>query len=470
MELTGRNIEMKNLYYILPLTVACLAACQNKDNLQAGRDTRDIEVNTLITKTTIDYEGDVSHLVWSNGDNVMYLTDDKEGLEDYGFQSAAVKDNRFTASIPASATKDNKILIVWPGRTLDLGNSSTTLRIDNEFSVSSKDAFDGRTLPMVAVTDIPEGSEVSASFQPLGAVLRIAVDSTGHASERLKSITLTTAEQCAGTFKITPDAENTAIFSGNSNTVKVSLNDTPELRNFNYIYMVLAKGSYTGVKMEVETEATTYAFEDGTMDLTRQDRGLYRISVSLPAYEEPKEEAFVKVTSADEITADAQYLILSPKSETEYYALSNKKDMDYIKAVTVTLNGKGAITKDEDTEAYAVTFITDEAHAGKFALKNAALGKYCYLQHPNNVSAGVDYKGYFWFGEESELATTDNCWWTVTLSGDNVVFTTNEFKLFGEATGRFGEMTLFKNDGQFGVKAPETDAEECAGLVLFKLQ
>lgn len=464
---------MKKIYGLAALLVLA-AACQNKEEIISGEttgETREVTISSLLTKTTIDYEGDVSHLVWSEGDNVMYLTNNKEGLDDYGFMSAAVKDNSFKATIPASATKADKILIAWPSKAMALGSSETRIWLDDEFTVSSTDKFDGKNLPMVAFVNVPEGNEVSATYRPLGSVLRIAVDSTGHASERLKSIKLTTTENCVGSFNISPNEEGGARFKGNSNVITVKLSDTPELRNFNYVYMVLAKGSYTGVKMEVETELSTYTFEDGKMDLSAEDKGLYRLNVTLPAYEEPKEERFVKVTSQDQITADAKYLIASPKSDNEYYVMSSKKDMDYLKSITVTTGDNGNIAKNDDIEACAVVLLTDDAHSGKFAIKNDALsGKSIYIQHPNNVSAGVEYKGSFWFGPESELSTYNNSWWTVTLNDSKVVFKTNEFMLWGEPTGRFGEMTYFKNDDQFGVKAPETDPDEYADLVLFKLQ
>lgn len=455
------------------MLLACAAACQNKEDLggeEISGNTREVTVSSLLSKTTIGYEGDVSHLVWSDGDNVMYLTNNKEGLYDYGFMSATVKDNSFTATIPASATSSDKILIAWPSKAMALGGTDTRIWMDDEFTVSSTDPFDGKTLPMVALVNVPEGKEVSASYRPLGSVLRISVDTTGHSSERLKSIKLTTAENCVGSFNISPDEEGGASYKGSSNVITVKLSDTPELRNFSYVYMVLAKGSYTGVKVDVETELTTYTFEDGKMDLSAEDKGLFRLNLTLPAYEKPKEECFSKVTSQDQITADAKYLILSPKSGNEYYVPSSKKDNDYLRATTVTAEADGTIAKNDDTEALAVVLLTDADHSGRFAIRYDALGKYKYLQHPANVTAGVEYKGFFWFGEEGELATTENCWWTVTLTDGKIVFKTNEFKLWGDPTGRFGEMTYFKNDGKFGVKAPETDPDEYADLVLFKLQ
>ena len=460
--------NMKKIYCLAMLGVMVMA-CQNKENVVLN-GTRDVVVSSELTKTTIDYEGDVSHLVWVEGDNVMYLTDDSEGLNDYGFQSASVKNNRFTASISASATKDNKMLVVYPSKTLALGGNEVTLNMDSEVAVSSKDVFDGRSLPMVALFNVPEGNEVSASYRPLGAVLRVAVDSTKHAGERIKSITLTTEQQCVGSFHVSPLENNGYSYKGSSNTIKVKITDTPELRNFKYIYMVVAKGDYTGVKMDVETELTTYSFADGKMNLSAQDRGLFRINLTLPDYEAPKEEAFVKVNSTDELTAGDKYLMASKKSDTEYY-VAYKKDNDYLKATTITLDEKGNVKLTEDTEKLAITFISGtDTYDGKYALKFDALGKACYVQSPNNVSAGVEYMGYFWFENEKNYASQDNSFWTITVTDGKAILKTMEFMLWGEPTGRYGEATFFKNNGYFGVRAPETDSDECADVVLFKLK
>lgn len=467
MELV-KVFNMKKIYGLALLAVTVMA-CEKKEDVVLN-STREVVVSSELTKTTIDYEGDLSHLVWTEGDSVMYLTDDAEGLRDYGFQSSVVSNDKFTASISASATKDNKMLVVYPSKTLSLGDSEATLKMDSEFKVSSKDSFDGRTLPMVALFNVPEGKEVSASYRPLGAVVRVAIDSTGHAGERVKSITLTTQQPCVGSFHVSASEKDGYSFSGSSNTVKVALTDTPELRNFKYVYIVVAKGDYTGVKMDIETELTTYSFADGKLNLSDENTGLFRVNVTLPDYEAPKEEAFVKVSSTADITDGSKYLMASKKSDTEYY-VAYKKDYDYLRATTVSLDEKGNIQKTEATEKLAITFIAGSGdYQGKFALKFDALGKTCFVQSPTNVSAGVEYKGVFWFENESNYASQDNSWWTISVTDGKAVLKTKEFMLWGEPTGRFGEVTFFKDDGYFGVRAPETDAEQCADVVLFKLQ
>lgn len=441
-------------------------ACQSKEEVPAApsENTREITVNsTLSTKTTIDYEGDISHLVWEEGDNVMYITDDKEGLNDYGFQSAAISGNKFKANISKSAGKDNKMLVVWPKKELSLGDSNLVFLMDDAVTVSSKDKFDGKSLPMVALMNVPEGDEVNASYRPLASVLRVAIDSTDHASERLKSIRLTTNENCIGCYKISTSEPDGATFKGSDKTLTVKVSDTPELRNFKYIYMVVNKAAYTGVKMEIVTETRTYIFEDGTMDLSAAERGLFRLNLTLPAVEEPEVEKFVKVTEQSDITAGDKYLILSPKSDGIYY-MPTTVNNDYLMSTSVTALEDGSIAKDEDTEKYAITFISDDAHAGKFALKCDALGSNPYIQAPTNVSESVNYIGKFWFDKGKDLASTTNYWWTITVADGTTTIKTHE--LFNS---RYGAFCFFKDGSKFGVKAPETDPDEYQEVVIFKL-
>lgn len=279
---------MKKSYIALGLLALTSVACQNKDEFVASRA---LTVHGDLTKTTIAYEGDVSHLVWSEGDNVMYLTDDKAGLYDFGFQSAEVKGNSFTANISTAATADNKLLVVWPSGATALGSSDAVVRMSASVSLKSTDPFNGRLLPMVALTAVPQGKEVNVSYRPLASVLRVQIDTTGHSKEKLQSLTLTTAEQCVGNFLVSTTQEGGALYKGRTNILEVKVTDTPELKDLKYVYMVVAKGSYTGVKMDVKTDAATYTFEDGKMDVSAEDKGLFRLNLTLPAYENLRRSA-----------------------------------------------------------------------------------------------------------------------------------------------------------------------------------
>ena len=85
--------------YCLAAAALSLCACQKEVNEKgASIETREITVSTTLTKTGIAYEGDVSHLIWKEGDQVSYITSDAAGLGS-GFGIATVKDNKFKATI-----------------------------------------------------------------------------------------------------------------------------------------------------------------------------------------------------------------------------------------------------------------------------------------------------------------------------------------------------------------------------------
>ena len=91
---------MKKSYIVLGLLALTSVACQNKDEFVASRA---LTVHGDLTKTTIAYEGDVSHLVWSEGDNVMYLTDDKAGLYDFAYRERLLPESWKPGNYPHTA-------------------------------------------------------------------------------------------------------------------------------------------------------------------------------------------------------------------------------------------------------------------------------------------------------------------------------------------------------------------------------
>lgn len=228
---------MKKILY-MAAAVAAAVSCQTKNDVEVLSGKREVTVYhyDMATKTGISYEAsDVSHLVWNEGDKVMYITSDKSGLYDYGFQEAVVTSNKFTASISDKAGKSDNMLVFWPSSALALGSSDTNFWMDKELTVKSTDDFNGRRLPMISMFSVPEGTEVNADYTPLASVVRVSIDSTGHAKERLLSLTITTAEQCYGVYQIATTAENGYTFKGKGNTVKVNLSDKPMLKDLKYV-------------------------------------------------------------------------------------------------------------------------------------------------------------------------------------------------------------------------------------------
>lgn len=308
---------MRKIYYLAAAALS-LCACQKEVNEKgASIETREITVSTTLTKTGIAYEGDVSHLVWKEGDQVSYITSDAAGLGS-GFGLATVKDNKFKATISAQATSKDKFLAVWGGSATE-GASSIEIPMSTVIDANSTAEFDGKLLPMVALANVPDdkAAEIDVDFTPLAAVLRVSVDTVGHSNEKLSGITLTTDGKCIGTYSVSTAYEKGYKFTGTSNTVSATFPDTPLLKDFKYAYLVLAKGSYTDVRMEITTDKNTYTLSDGAMDLTASDRGLYRINIQLSEPLAPVEQKFVKVTEQSQIVAGGTYLIVSEKNRKQ---------------------------------------------------------------------------------------------------------------------------------------------------------
>ncbi len=452
--------------YLTAAAALCLVGCQKESAVKTPAvETRPVTVNSILTKTSIDYEGDVSHLVWKDGDKVLYITNDSEGLYDLGFQEAVVDSNKFTANISSKATADNKLLVVWGGSATDLGGSDLRIWMKKTVSQKSTDEFNGKLLPMVALMNVPEGKEVSASYKPLASVLRVAIDSTGHASEKLKSIKISTAENCVGSYAVSTTAENGYEFKGSSNSVTVTLTDEPQLRDFKYVYIVVAKGAYTGVTAEVTTDVRTYTFEDGKMDVSAEDRGLFRMKLTLSTPPAPAEQKFVKVTDQSQIEVGGTYLIVSEKASGSYYVAINSESNGYLESTVLSCDADGAIVKTDDiVKNYAVTLEAGSgSFAGQYAIKMSGLGSTPYLKAPSNVSEAVGYVGKFWYG--AAIAEQSNFFWTITVTDGSVRIGSHEF--IG-ATGRTGGVAFFSDGSKFGVFAPES--EDYAVAQLFKLQ
>ena len=159
---------MKNIFnYIMLLAGAGLAAgcSSDKEGLETP-DTRIITVEGIETRTTIAYEGsDFSHLVWNDGDQVVYATD----VAGSAFKTATVSNNQFKAEIPNEAGSNNKLVVLWPGaenegKDLD----GATAELQQNITQQAGAGFDGNLLPMYAEMQVPQGSYIYGHYQMLG--------------------------------------------------------------------------------------------------------------------------------------------------------------------------------------------------------------------------------------------------------------------------------------------------------------
>ncbi|MGN1210569.1 MAG: hypothetical protein ACI4TM_02710, partial [Candidatus Cryptobacteroides sp.] len=96
-------------YIIGAVGTIVLASCAKEAGFQES--SRAITVNCPVTKTSISYEGsDVSHLVWSDGDSVAYVTSCEGDI----VKVAEVSHNSFMAVVPESASTSDKLFVVYP--------------------------------------------------------------------------------------------------------------------------------------------------------------------------------------------------------------------------------------------------------------------------------------------------------------------------------------------------------------------
>ena len=91
------------------------------------------------------------------------------------FKTAGVADNRFAAEVPAGATADNRLLIVWPAAPNAGGQlAGASAELAGSIDQVAGAPFDGGLLPMYADVSIPaDRDQVDALYTVLGSVLRI---------------------------------------------------------------------------------------------------------------------------------------------------------------------------------------------------------------------------------------------------------------------------------------------------------
>lgn len=382
---------MKSLYKYLPAAMLSLAACSTPVDGDIQHPTRTVTVDLVPqTRTTIGYEGsDVSHLEWCAGDNIAYVTD----IAGDTFRSATVTANSFKAEIPSSATKDNTLVALWPvaeNTGKPLMEASVCLAAES-VQTGEKSGFDGSLLPMYARADIVAG-RINAEYCVMGSVIRFAVKNGQRHDEILKSVTLTTDQNIVGEFRIDPTSLNGYTFNGQSNTITATI-ETPEDKpatlaedEIRYAYVVVPKGSYTGVTVTVHTDTDAYVFADGAMDLSRDDRALYRVELDLTSSTklppEPEEQYFTRIASTDEITDDGIYLIVT--AEAPYFTPGEIGDSEisYLIPTEITVTDQG-ILKDEESLANAWN-IRKDAGSGAYEFYHIRHDK--YIQVPKSSS------------------------------------------------------------------------------------
>lgn len=401
------------------LLLVTLVACSQSESLfPTTSETRTVIVKGLNTKTSIGYEGsDYSHLIWLEGDEVAYVTNCADDLS----KAAVVIKNEFKAEIPAAADSQKKLLALWPatgneGKTL--ANITTALK--HEITQNADDYFDGNLLPMYAVTSIPTDDIVDAQYKVLGSVIRLSFSSQNHENETLKSVTLIANEDLIGVYK--PDVELNDVwsFEGNSKEVRVKMEGSPEnllLSNEKlYVYMVVNPNQYTGVRIVVETDANTYEFKDGAMNLHQENKTLYRIHLNLdesgPVPPTPKDSFFVPVRNISEITSDGSYLIVTDNTQALHLTPCEAatSEIDYLAPTEVTVTDNGILKTEEIMQLTWKITLDGEAYT-LYSNKHQK-----YVQAPGGISTRV--YGHIWLEPSIEEANYDHVHYDIHVSNE----------------------------------------------------
>ena len=163
------------------------------------------------------------------------------------------------------------------------------------------------------------------------------------------------------------------------------------LKDLKYVYMVMARASYTGVQLDIETDKTTYTFQDGKMDLSRPGRYLYRMPVTLGEIPEPEIKKFHLVTDAADVVDGGTYLITAEESAGKYYVMKNTTSNNYLERVSVSADEDGTLPASEELLTYSLVAGKGTGdYEGRFSFKMSSLGTKSYISSPGAVSEAVE--------------------------------------------------------------------------------
>ena len=362
------TVALSVLAMLVP--VACSSDTTDTPENDCGPEMREINVNmSSLTRTSIEYENvDLSHLVWSDGDKVAYISDAEGDV----CRVATVSHNRFIATVPAAVT-EGKLHIIYPvgdneGKTLPAMNASVASQVIRDIYAP----FDGTTLPMTAEAPISEASSVNADFEFPASVLRLKLNvaDSHDAEETVESVILSAAEPIAGSYSFQNDAWE---FTGVSKTITTTFTDAPKLvdmkDNGRYVYIVMNGGSYSGVDLVIKTSTGLYKFEDGNMDLSQPGRTLYHVALTLGEAEPEPEPRYKKITSLDDLTTGPEdcYLIVC---ESRNMLFCDYDGSNYHPGFSMTIPSDGLDPENADVKKRkCVIAPAGDANPGLYTLK-----------------------------------------------------------------------------------------------------
>lgn len=447
-----------------------LISCSNNDELlpettpDGIMPMRELKVTVApVSRTTIEYENaDVSHLVWSDGDEVAYITDytgDK-------FHKAVISHNTFTAVIPEGATADNKLTIVYPAGDLE-GKESYELALSpsNPSTINVDNSFDGTRLPMASVMNVPSSNSITANFEVMASVLRLNVLPGNHGSEKLTEVTLSANQALGGSYRksyygwfLDEGAKSVTMAIESADPTLSALSS-----NENYIYFVVPRTSYTGVNLTIKTDAGIYNFNDGKMDLSQEGKTLYRLDVTLGDPTPQPKPMFRKITSIDDITlGDASKYILVCEDKSVIY--SEYTSTNYYEGVPVTIESDGIDPEDSKVTdlQFSIYKYTSSDRVGRYYLKcDKTIGRGQYIGMMPNFP-GTPGKVYY----DSSPDYNENSW-DISFDSDGNI------KLKGHPNTQdvAGDVFLgfYRPGNYFSTYGQDAAASQISQLQLYKL-
>ena len=435
----------KKILTILGAAMALVAVSCQRDSatIAVGDEMRTVEVYAAQTRTTIGYEAsDVSHLEWCEGDRVAYVTD----VAGDTFKSAEMKYSAkgwyFSSNVTAAA---ETIYVIYPvGDNVGKSLAEAKASLVAEFQQVADADFVGENLPMYASAPITSTSRVEVVYEVMASVVRFSIVGEGHDVESLQSVTLTTNEPLVGDYSYDA-ASGKMLFEGAANSIKVDYVSATELgedvllARTHDIYMVVPSATFTGVDVVVKTDADTYVWSNGAMDLSHPERRLYRVALDLAAADgapAPVNRYFSPVCSLDEITDEGTYLIAT-NIDGKYYVTNNEPtdtaNYYYVEGVELPSDEFGVL-HSEDAMNYTWSITKHDQGYMLYSanmVKQGSKGVYLISQGGSDMFSGEGgYEGKAWYVLPSALPTGDlasRAYWDITVDGNGTAVLYNKY-------------------------------------------
>lgn len=435
----------KKILTILGAAMALVAVSCQRDSatIAVGDEMRTVEVYAAQTRTTIGYEAsDVSHLEWCEGDRVAYVTD----VAGDTFKSAEMKYSAkgwyFSSNVTAAA---ETIYVIYPvGDNVGKSLAEAKASLVAEFQQVADADFVGENLPMYASAPITSTSRVEVVYEVMASVVRFSVVGEGHDVESLQSVTLKTNEPLVGDYSYDA-ASGKMLFEGAANSIKVDYVSATELgedvllARTHDIYMVVPSATFTGVDVVVKTDADTYVWSNGAMDLSHPERRLYRVALDLAAADgapAPVNRYFSPVCSLDEITDEGTYLIAT-NIDGKYYVTNNEPtdtaNYYYVEGVELPSDEFGVL-HSEDAMNYTWSITKHDQGYMLYSanmVKQGSKGVYLISQGGSDMFSGEGgYEGKAWYVLPSALPTGDlasRAYWDITVDGNGTAVLYNKY-------------------------------------------